>query len=99
MMDQSHSISIEGLNDVVEKWSNGSSKVGHLVFSLGQWCVIVAYQIPCIEHVKTHIQLSVLVTRRPSLTSILHLSSSRYPRISHFLTIQIVSACIQMYME
>ena len=45
MMDQSYSISIEGLNHVVPKWSNRSSKVGHLVFSLGQWCAIVAYQI------------------------------------------------------
>ena len=45
MMGQSYSISIEGLNHVVPKWSNWSSKVGHLVFSLDQWCVIVAYQI------------------------------------------------------
>ena len=45
-MDQSYSIAIEGLNHVVPKWSNRSSKVGHLVFSLSQWCTIVAYQIP-----------------------------------------------------
>ena len=41
------SIAIEGLNHV-PKWSNRSSKVVHLVFSLGQWCAIVAYQIPCL---------------------------------------------------
>ena len=46
MMDQSYSISIEGLNHVAPKWSNRSSKVGHLVFSLDQWCTIVVYQIP-----------------------------------------------------
>ena len=46
MMDQSYSISIEGLDHVVRQWSNKFSKVGHLVFSLGQWCTIVAYQIP-----------------------------------------------------
>ena len=49
MMGQSYSIAIEGLNHVMPKWSNGSSKVGHLVFSLGQWCAIVAYQIPCLS--------------------------------------------------
>ena len=48
-MDQSYIIAIEGLNHVVPKWSNRSSKVGHLVFSLGQWCAIVAYQIPCLS--------------------------------------------------
>ena len=37
LMDQSYSISIEGLNHVVPKWSHRSSKVGHLVFTLGQW--------------------------------------------------------------
>ena len=47
MMGQSYSISIEGLNHVAPKWSNRSSKVGYLVFPLGQWCVIVAYQIQC----------------------------------------------------
>ena len=46
IIDQSYSISIEALNHVVPKWSNRSSKVGHLVFSLGQWCTIMAYQIP-----------------------------------------------------
>ena len=46
MMGQLYSISIEGLNHVAPKWSNRSSKVGHLVFSLDQWCAIVAYQIP-----------------------------------------------------
>ena len=34
------------LAHVKPKWSNGSSKVCHLVFSLDQWYVIVAYQIP-----------------------------------------------------
>ena len=43
MMVQSCSVSIEGLYLVVPKWSNRSSKV---VFSLDQWCTIVAYQIP-----------------------------------------------------
>ena len=46
MMGQSYSISTEGLNHV-PKWSNRSSKVSHLVFSLGQWCTIVADQILC----------------------------------------------------
>ena len=32
MMGQSHSISIEGLNNVALKWSNRYSKVSHLVF-------------------------------------------------------------------
>ena len=45
MMGQSYSILIEGLNHVAQKWSNRSFKVGHLMFSLGQWCTIVAYQI------------------------------------------------------
>ena len=36
MMGQSYSISIEGLNHVVPKWSNRYSRVGHLVFSLGK---------------------------------------------------------------
>ena len=49
MMDQSYSISIEGLNHVAPKWSNRSSKVGHLVFSSGQWCAIAAYQIPSVR--------------------------------------------------
>ena len=52
MMGQSYSISIEGLNHVVPKWSNRSSKVGHLVFSLGQWSPIVAYQMPWFEYWK-----------------------------------------------
>ena len=46
MMDQSCSVSTEGLNHAVPKWSNRSSTVGHLVFSLEKWCAIVAYQIP-----------------------------------------------------
>ena len=46
MMDQSYSVSMEGLNHTVPKWNNRSSIVGHLVFSLGKWCTIVAYQIP-----------------------------------------------------
>ena len=46
MMGQSHSISIEGLNHVAPKYGNRSSKMDHLVFPLGQWCAIVAYQIP-----------------------------------------------------
>ena len=46
MMDQSYGISIEGLNYVAPKWSDRSSKVGHLVFSLDQWYAIVPYQIP-----------------------------------------------------
>ena len=50
MMDQSYSISIEGLDHVAPKWSNRSSKVGHLVFLLGQWCAIVAYQILTYTH-------------------------------------------------
>ena len=41
-----NNISIEGLDHVVRQWNNKFSKVGHLVFSLGQWCTIVAYQIP-----------------------------------------------------
>ena len=40
-------ISIEGLRHAAPKWNNKSSKVGHLVISLGQWYIIVAYQIPC----------------------------------------------------
>ena len=44
MMGQLYSISIERLNHVSPKWSNRSSKMGHLEFSLGQWCAIVAYQ-------------------------------------------------------
>ena len=47
MMGQSYSISTEGLNHVAPKWNNRSSKVDHLLFSLGQWCAMVAYQIPC----------------------------------------------------
>ena len=46
MMGQSYSVSTEGLNHVVLKWSNRSFTVGHLVFSLGKCCAIVAYQIP-----------------------------------------------------
>ena len=46
MMGQSYNISVEGLNHVVSKWSNRSSKVGLLVFLLGKWCAKVAYQIP-----------------------------------------------------
>ena len=38
MMGQSYSVSMEGLNHTVPKWSNRSSTVGHLVFSLGKWC-------------------------------------------------------------
>ena len=49
MMSQSYSISIEGLNQVASKWSNRFSKVDHLVFSLGQWCATVAYQIPWLD--------------------------------------------------
>ena len=45
MMGQSYGIWIEGLKHIVPKWSNGSFKVGHLVFLLFQWCAIVAYQI------------------------------------------------------
>ena len=44
MMNQSYSISIEELNHVMPKWSNRPSKVGHLVFSLGQWYAMVAHQ-------------------------------------------------------
>ena len=33
-------ISVERLNSVVPKWSNSSSRVGHLVFALGQWSAI-----------------------------------------------------------
>ena len=51
IMGQSYSISIKGLNHVAPKWSNRSSKVGHLVFSLGQWCAIAAYQIPSVRPV------------------------------------------------
>ena len=40
-----HSISIEGLKDIVPKWNNRSSKVGHLVFPISQWCIMVVYQI------------------------------------------------------
>ena len=47
MMGKSCSASVEGLNHVVPKWSNKSSKLDHLVFSLSQRFVIVAYQIPC----------------------------------------------------
>ena len=47
VMSQSHSVSIEGLNHVAPKWSNRSSKLSHLVFPLGQWCIIVAYLILC----------------------------------------------------
>ena len=41
-----NNISTEGLDHVVRQWSNKFSKVGHLLFSLGQWCTIVVYQIP-----------------------------------------------------
>ena len=51
IMGQSYSISIEGLKHVAPKWSNRSSKLGQLVFSLGQWSAIVAYQI---SYTKTH---------------------------------------------
>ena len=44
--DKYGSTAIEGLYHVAPKWSNRSSKVDHLGFSLGQWCAIVAYQIP-----------------------------------------------------
>ena len=55
MMDQSYSISIAELNHVAPKWSNRSSNVGHLVVPLGQWCAIVAYQIPwCTPETKTN---------------------------------------------
>ena len=40
MMGQSYNSSIEGLNHIVPKWNNRSSKVSHLVFLLDQWCVI-----------------------------------------------------------
>ena len=40
MMDQSYSISVEGLKHVAPQSSNDSSKVGHLVFLLGQWWII-----------------------------------------------------------
>ena len=46
VMGQLCSISIEGLKHVAPKWNNDSSKVHLLVLSLGQWCGIVAYQIP-----------------------------------------------------
>ena len=46
VLSQSYSISIDGLNHVAQKWSNSSSKVGHLVFPLGQQYAIVTYQIP-----------------------------------------------------
>ena len=49
MMGQSYSISTEGLNHVVPKWSNRSFEMGHLVSSFDQWCAVVAYQIPCLK--------------------------------------------------
>ena len=36
MMDQSYSVSTEGLNHAAPMWSDRSSMVGHLVFSLGK---------------------------------------------------------------
>ena len=57
MMDQSYSILIEGLNHVAPKWSNRVSKVGHLMFSLGQWYAILAYQIPWCNHWTTGLPL------------------------------------------
>ena len=57
MMGQSYSISIEGLNHSAPKWSYRSSKVGYLVFSLGQWCAIVAYQIPWLVSVSVFVSV------------------------------------------
>ena len=65
MMGQTYSILIERLNHVAPKWSNRSSKVGHLVFSLGhllghllgQWCAIVAYQTPWFNRKPTRQQI------------------------------------------
>ena len=45
VMDQSYSISIEGLNSVGLKWSLSFFRVSHLVLALGQWSAIEAYQI------------------------------------------------------
>ena len=42
-------ISIERLNSVVLKWSNSTSRLSHLVFQMGQWSAIEAYQISCIK--------------------------------------------------
>ena len=71
MMDQSYSISIEGLNHVAPKWSNRSSKVGHLVVPLGQWCAIVAYQILwCTPETKTTSQ-EQLMTQLNIIVSII----------------------------
>ena len=57
MMGQSYSVSTEGLNHAAPKWSNKSSTVGHLVFSLGKWYAIVAYQIPRLQY---HIRLDFM---------------------------------------
>ena len=54
MMYQSYSgISIKKLNHVVSKLSNISSRVGHLVFSLGQWSAIGAYKVPWHVYIRT----------------------------------------------
>ena len=60
-IDQLYSISIKGLNRVAPKWSNrvASSNVGHLEFSLGQWCAIVRYQIPCRKYVYNYCSMQV----------------------------------------
>ena len=53
MMCQSYSISNEKLNHVVSKWNNSSSRVGHLVFALGQWSAIGAYKVPWHTYIRT----------------------------------------------
>ena len=81
MMDQSCSISIEGLNHVVPIWSNRSSKVGHLVFSLGHWCAIVAYQIPCLSLVTCMVYMwSCLVETLISSWRNFHKRNHQFPQ-------------------
>ena len=73
IMDQSYSISIEGIKHVVSKWSNGSFRMDHLVFSLGLRSTIKAYQIPWCVCTLTHVFALVFVINLQHITK--HLKS------------------------
>ena len=77
IMDQLYSISIEGIKHVVPKWSNGSFRMDHLVFSLGQRSAIKAYQYPDVfalvfvinlQHITKHLK-SFVITQGHTMLS------------------------------
>ena len=67
------------------KWSNRSSKMVHIVFSLGQWCTIVAYQIPwcslrpsCLYKLhKLHLLMKYFRRHSKNIMNVLQPSSKR----------------------